>query len=1710
MIPLRIGDQVLLYDSKSGQAHTAEAVEEANLGMLNLTMPDLELTHLDWNTSAVYLQNETDGHLTMNEFWSTLASQSEILEALEIKANLNESLDVTAERISRALVAKGLWSLKWYKFFQIWVAITALTVNLYAGMRIYERCKGWKKPPLTIRGARGRRKGRRRNQEGSVRSAGRLEEQSLSSNTDRQSRGARTENESPEVSPGTTSRRRRHTGANDNEPAAFPLLRDGAERRSTLERYASIPDAEPWSPTIGRGISLNTDQATEEDKYRVRDDRRVKRKTKEPLGLLTAERSTWRRDNPLYDIEMTTLDGGAHGSRRPSERRPLPALPISAEGEEPLPARIRSKSASAVRETTPPTTEDEDGSTADLELHRSGRSRAQKGHTGLQPNQSVRSKTRTTTKSRGVGTTELTAIQEDSDMETEQKVRIIESGDLRAGSSPLTWVIVSKGGAGVSSLALIDTGSMISMVTPKLVQRLGLEVDTSARPSSLTGISGESLVVSGSVTCDIQLQREGVARTWKFLVMEMNTHPVLLGADFLNEVGSLSFDFRQHKVFYGEKNQPKPMQYDVRSVEEVILPPRCRRITVGRIVGQNNQPMCHGAHCLVESEVGRMDLPLRGESCLDRVDAGRVRVLVTNESLSPQTVKKGTRIASAVRVHESETFTADDLQAPTRERGTSEKQQCILAVVEHACRSELQEMIFDHPDLKEKDKDRIRQALLDNIQAFSQHPNDIGAVDRSVIEHHIQLRPGAEPVRARNYPIPLAMKPVVDEEIKKLLESGTVKHADGAWAHPIVLVKQRSKTRMCLDLRALNSMSIPCTIPLPRITEIVAEMSGAKFITTIDLASAYHAVGLSAASQQMTQFSWNNMSYQYSRMPFGLHSAPSVLQRLMQSVLAGVGDSHVHIYLDDIIIAHEDLDSHLVKLRQVLERLVQFNLKCRLSKCHFSSNSATFLGYQLSSSGCGKLEDNVTKIRLFPRPNTRKKVRSFLGLGNFYRRFVKDYARIAKPLTNLTSSKSPFKWTDECTESFERLREALAEDIILKYPNMQESFHLTTDASDISIGAVLHQKEGSGLRPVAYFSQTLNTCQSTAWTTVDREAFAIYSAVEHWREYLYQTPFWIYTDNKPASVLFSVDNTKLPASSRILKWRLLLQCYNYKVRYVPGRSNAAADWFSRLDTQETASSEDHDVIPVLSCRRTSAEEDAAGDDSGLDWLQEQELDTDYKQIIVQLRAGNPVKDYSLGTQGLFRLVKHGRTDQQRRICVPRRWREKIVSECHDVCISGAHLGSAKTKQRIETKYYWRGITQTVHAYVDSCLVCFHAKYPYRRFVQPLQPYESPSPFKHISIDVVGPLATDRHRHQYILTCVCLHSGYLVAEPMRNTRAGTIARLFVDRIVSKHGAPSSLLSDRGSVFLGRIMGEVNKCLEVNHIKTAPYHPSANGACERSHRTLMAAVRAYVDTDHRTWSEYLHLLVFAMNTAFSASRIESPFFILYGRDAVWPSVVPPSVLDAVSEQQDLEDDGEFPYRMQERMTKIWEVVSETLKVKRGSQKLAFDKQCGKRPDIRLGDRVQILVAAFPPKRCRKLMHRSIGPYRVVGRSTNCALVRPVSRPLLAGSWINLSRVRLTYSRHVPFCTDELEWLSLQSDEEYERMIAEGDQGRTENSPAEGRPPTDEETVPPGTPDGHRDRMDRGSPRRNRGPLDHVVHEEEKDEGTPRYNLRPRARM
>ena len=631
-------------------------------------------------------------------------------------------------------------------------------------------------------------------------------------------------------------------------------------------------------------------------------------------------------------------------------------------------------------------------------------------------------------------------------------------------------------------------------------------------------------------------------------------------------------------------------------------------------------------------------------------------------------------------------------------------------------------------------------------------------------------------------------------------------------------------------------------------------------------------------------------------MPFGLKNAGMTFQRFIDRILGGL--PFILIYLDDILVASPDRQTHSEHLRTVLTLLRQHGLVLNRAKCQFFRSEVDFLGLRVTAGGVTPLPDQISAVASFPQPTSIKELQAFLGAVNFYRRFIPAAARILLPLTAVLKGGRKgaelLDWSPEMLAAFSSIKTALFQSVCLAFPQDSAELSLATDASATHVGAVLQQKSSPAeeWRPLGFFSAKLEKAQ-LSYSAFDRELYGVYAAIRHFRHHLEGRKFTIWTDHKP--ITFALSKISDSLTARQQRQLSYIAEFTSSIIHVPGRLNIVADLLSR-PPQAVPASGPATVAGVKAPSGSPATSQEAGSTAGAPLhlhstaAADNNIDLTAMAIaqktcssIPQLHTSSSLhlQFFPAGQQSLCCDVSGGR----RRPVVPLSWRKTVFNSLHSL----AHPGIRASRRLISSRFVWRGLATDVSQWCRECAACQKAKITTQP-TAPIHPIPVPARrFSHIHVDLVGPLPVSAGGHSHIMTFIDRSTRWVEVIPLSTTTATACADALVAGWIARFGVPATVTTDRGVQFTSAVWAVLCKRLGIKHITTTAYHPQANGLVERFHRQLKDSLRARLAASD--WLSHLPWVLLGLRAAPKEDHNISSAELLYGV----PLTLPGELLD-----------------------------------------------------------------------------------------------------------------------------------------------------------------------------------------------------------------------
>lgn len=759
-----------------------------------------------------------------------------------------------------------------------------------------------------------------------------------------------------------------------------------------------------------------------------------------------------------------------------------------------------------------------------------------------------------------------------------------------------------------------------------------------------------------------------------------------------------------------------------------------------------------------------------------------------------------------------------------------------------------------------EDQKIIADDIVGQFTSISYEHKGLGRT--SLIEHRINTG-DAEPIKQRCYRLSPEKQRIITEQLDEMLSLDVVEPCESPWSSPVLVVgKKDGKARFCLDSRKLNSVTRKDAYSLPFVSEILDNLRDAKFLSSIDLSKAFWQIPINEKDRDKTAFYVPGRgTFRFKVTAFGLTNAPATQQRLVDALFGPEFELKVFAYLDDVIVISNSFSEHVALLTRVLEKLKRANLTINLEKCKFFRHELCYLGYVVDARGLRTDPAKTESILNYPTPTTRKEVKRFLGTASWYRRFIQNFSTIAGPLNKLTSTKKnspPFLWSPEANAAFQQLKRCLVNAPVLACPNFSMPFEVHTDASNYGVGAMLAQQINGDEHPIAYMSRSLTGSEKN-YSVTEREALAVLSALEHWRCYVENgQTITVYTDHAALKWFLSLSNP----TGRLARWGVRLSSFNFIIKHRRGKDNIVPDTLSRTIPVAQITS------AILSTSNTKDE-----------W---------YLKIYKGcLENPNSLPNYRVDDNVLYRFMKSSNAllaEFDWKIVVPCEARNEVISKNHNEPISG-HFGVFKTYKRLALRYYWPGMRQDVINFIGNCETCLAYKQPtHGTFGKMGRPKDCSRPFQVLSIDLVGPLPNSRKQHCYIFVVTCCFSKYCLLFPLRRATADLVSKNLEDNVFLVHGIPQTVILDNGCQFISRELDKLFLKYKVPCVHFTPKYTPQINTVERYNKTIVTAISAFVEEDHRTWDLNLSKIQFAMNNSVNETTGFTPAFLVHGRELV----------------------------------------------------------------------------------------------------------------------------------------------------------------------------------------------------------------------------------
>lgn len=1079
-------------------------------------------------------------------------------------------------------------------------------------------------------------------------------------------------------------------------------------------------------------------------------------------------------------------------------------------------------------------------------------------------------------------------------------------------------------------LAMIDTGSRLTLISAKTAKALRVVGDGS--DLGLVGANGQPLSCRGYVELELSIVIGPVKKivTTHFAVVDNLCVDVLLGNKLLGWLG-IAVSAATRSIFF--ENEPVGM----RVKEAQSIPPRTQAVVDVVLPACVDQqavlavPLLNNSQLLIANTV-------------DWVEDSKARCLVANLSENVLSLPRGLQLATFEVI------------------GKVRPPELILPTVEMEIGGH-QDHIKVGSQLGETETQELLALIESHLEAFSIE-GSLG--DCKVIEHDIELIDNAkgvvEPLRRR----PKAHQAEAAKQVAKMLDMGIIEPSASSRAAAYVLVKKKDGTlRMCIDFRRLNDQTKKNLYPLPNLDDCIESLAGNKYYSQLDLASGYWQVRMAEKAKELTAFRTEEGVFQFRRLPFGLCNAPASFQRLMNALFGGLRGLQLQTFIDDLCVATRTWQEHLSLLEEIFGILIRSNLKLKPEKCTFGSSRVIFLGHELSAEGIKQDPAKSRAIVSLADPREVKELQRFLGLFNFYRKFIPNFAQTAAPLYRLLRKGEAFLWGTDQQAAANALRKALESDITLAHFNDRDPVMLKTDASGVGVAGLLLQRQGDDWRIITCCSRRLSKAEAN-YGISDLEGLAIVYSATKLRSYLLGRHFTILTDHCALCAL----KLKMPASARLRRWALILQEFDFEIRYVKGSLHSDVDCLSRAPVDGEVDAYMEGKVLNVRLKAPNGTPEVVARAVAIDsasWAEETANDEEGRCHLGKARAR---------TKG-YRIL-NGLLYFEDRLFVPTGRRQALLEASH-ADPPACHGGVRATAGRLAA-YWWPKMSEDVRTFIRDCEICSRRKVERAKPLGSMSSFETYEPFQLMAVDALGPLPPCVSDERHVFVAVDSFTRFVFAEAAHDVQ-GVTAASFLRNMIGVLGVPKVLLSDNAPTFCNTEVRTVLEEFGVEHRLSTPQHHEGNAQVERLIQTLQEKLSLIIHDPACTvdWKAALPTAVLSLNTTVHQSTGYSPFELMFGR-AHWERS------ELTTDESSLH--GSFAELRERRAA---EAHANALAANSDAQGRAQTRFNERRRQLvfEQGDSVYVRQAG----RVTKLQNRFAGPYTVVERTDDVYKVERV---------------------------------------------------------------------------------------------------------------------
>ncbi|KAJ3464714.1 hypothetical protein MRS44_009500 [Fusarium solani] len=878
---------------------------------------------------------------------------------------------------------------------------------------------------------------------------------------------------------------------------------------------------------------------------------------------------------------------------------------------------------------------------------------------------------------------------------------------------------------------------------------------------------------------------------------------------------------------------------------------------------------------------------------------------------------------------------------------------------------ELQKKAFEEGHTPTDKQERLKHIPLQYriYRKLFEEELETGLPEHSEWDLEIELKVGTKPKFYPIYNLNEVELRTLKEYLQDMLRKGYIRISKSSAGYPVMFVpKKNGKLRLVIDYRQLNDITLKDRTPLPLVTELRDRLHNKKWFTALDLKGAYNLIRIKEGDEWKTAFRTKFGLFEYAVMPFGLTNAPAAFQRMINHVLREHLDDFVVCYLDDILIFSETEEEHTEHVHKVLKALQDANLLVEPEKSTFHTHEVEFLGHIISPNEIRMDPKKIAAVRDWPRPKNLKEVQSFIGFANYYRRFIRNFGKIAIPLTELTKKETRFIWTPKAEEAFQALKDAILKEPVLATFDPTKEVELETDASDYALGAQVGQRDENGkLHPIAFYSRKLHGAELN-YPIYDKEFLAIVNAFKEFRHYLLGSQYKVkvYTDHKNISHFATTQKL----SGRQLRYAEYLSEFDYVIIHRKGSENGRADAISRRSDFKT----EQVIVQDQILHQTP---EGHYEQRQVTYIQQAKLmETRRIAFIDKITEGELFHGIYEHNQDIPEEDKTGKMQ------VPTHLQEALVKHIHEHRLHG-HPGVAKMMERLQRTYEFPKMKNVVRTVLQRCDLCARTKARRHKPYGKLKPLEvAERPWQSITMDFITKLpisedpATGVH-YDSILVIVDRLTKFSYFLPFNEqTDSEQLAYIFMRNIVSIHGMPDEIISDRGSTLDSKFWKGLMAQLGLHPRMSTAYRPQVDGQTERVNQIVETYLRCYINYEQNNWAKLLPMAQFAYNTSLQESTKTTPAYALFG-------YTPDPYKDSYNGIQNVKAIVEA-----DKLRELHAELRAELEFVRERMKRYYDQKRSEGPTFSEGDMVYLSTKNIETKRpSKKLDFKYLGPFKIL---------------------------------------------------------------------------------------------------------------------------------